>query len=422
MKVGAAALRALSMATVAAAAAEPSAAAAAAAAASASLSRAARVRGAVLGGLVGDSLALGGHYEYDARVIADRIGSYTELSAPTVNYGVGWGRANYHPGKKAGDMTDAGDVAMMLLEYLSTLPAEARFDFDAFAAHWRDEIEVRGYGSCNFQSVGREATECPPGTRPGYLNGATRRTLDALRGAPGARGAARRALAADVNCLFGATHVAPLLALREYAADEAALVRDAVATVYISHRNRDPVAAADFLARASFRLLGGAPLRAALEGAAAATGDAFISARLAEALAKAAEAADAASPLAAQGRFTDDAAITSLARLWDVGKNEPIKVGKASPTEGALPAALYFSLRYEGSLEQALVANANCGGDSGARAMVIGLLLGAVHGDAAVPPRWAAAHAAHPRARELLAALEARGAGGGGAGGAASEL
>ena len=41
------------------------------------LSRAARVRGAVLGGLVGDALALGGHYEYDARVIADRVGSYT---------------------------------------------------------------------------------------------------------------------------------------------------------------------------------------------------------------------------------------------------------------------------------------------------------------------------------------------------------
>jgi hypothetical protein len=265
-------------------------------------------------------------------VIADRVGSYTELSAPTVNYGVGWGRANYHPGKVAGDMTDAGDVALMLLEYLAALPAGNAFDFDGWAAHWRAEIEERGYGSCNFQSVGRESADCPPGTRAGYLNGATRRTLEALRGAPGARGEARRALAADVNCLFGATHVAPLLALRAYAADEAALVRDAVATVYISHRHRDPVAAAEFLARAAFRLLGGAPLRAALEDAAAATRDAFISARLAEAVAKAAEVADAASPLAAQGRFADDSAITSLARLWDVGRAEPIKVGKASPT------------------------------------------------------------------------------------------
>jgi hypothetical protein len=35
-----------------------------------------------------------------------------------------------------------------------------------------------------------------------------------------------------------------------------------------------------------------------------------------------------------------------MARLWDVGKSEPIKVGKASPTEGALPSALYFALKY----------------------------------------------------------------------------
>ena len=134
------------------------------AAATSPLSRAARARGAVLGGLVGDALALGGHYEYSAKVIADRVGSYTELSAPTVNYGVGWGRANYHPGKVAGDMTDAGDVALMLLEYLGALPAGGAFDFDGWAAHWRAEIEERGYGSCNFQSVGREATGCPPGT------------------------------------------------------------------------------------------------------------------------------------------------------------------------------------------------------------------------------------------------------------------
>ena len=69
--------------------------------------------------------------------------------------------------------------------------------------------------------------------------------------------------------------------------------------------------------------------------------------------------------------FADDIAITSMARLWDVGKSEPIKVGKASPTEGALPAALYFAIKYHrlatasttGGFEEALVANANCGGD-----------------------------------------------------------
>ena len=41
-----------------------------------------------------------------------------------------------------------------------------------------------------------------------------------------------------------------------------------------------------------------------------------------------------------------DLALTSMARLWDVGRSEPIKVGKASPTEGTLPGAVYFILKY----------------------------------------------------------------------------
>ena len=325
-----------------------------------------------------------------------------------MNYGVGWGRANYHPGKLAGDFTDAGDFALFLLEHLASAPA---YDFDAWAEHWRAEIDERGYGACNFQSVGRDATGCPPGLRPGYLNGATRRTLDAVRAHRSARGAARRALAADVNCLFGATRVAPLLAVPALAADESALVAASVSQVFTTHRHRDPIAAAEFLARAAFRLLNGEPLRAALNGAANATGDAFIHARLAEAVAKVAEAADASTPLAQQGRFTDDAAITSLARLWDVGRGEPIKVGKASPTEGALPASLYFALRYENSLEAALIANADCGGDSGARAMVIGLILGLKHGEGGVPARWAEGLRAGAQVRAALAAIEARGEG-----------
>ena len=59
------------------------------------------------------------------------------------------------------------------------------------------------------------------------------------------------------------------------------------------------------------------------------------------------------------------------------GKTEPIKIGKASPTEGALPASLYFALKYKDNVEEALIANAGCGGDSAARGMVIGMLLGA---------------------------------------------
>ena len=141
------------------------------------------------------------------------------------------------------------------------------------------------------------------------------------------------------------------------------------------------------------------PLQQALEQAASLSSHEPIRTWLQSAVAKVAEANDPSSALSRQ-EFVDDIAVTSMARLWDVGKSEPIKVGKASPTEGALPSALYFALkyrtpafkssaalishtilrRYHNSFEQAIIANANVGGDSAARGIVIGMLLGSAEG------------------------------------------
>ena len=75
-------------------------------------------------------------------------------------------------------------------------------------------------------------------------------------------------------------------------------------------------------------------LEAALDAAAEATGDAFISARLADAKAKVGEARDPASALSKHD-LVDDTALTSMARLWDVGKSEPIKVGALTACDPA---------------------------------------------------------------------------------------
>lgn len=48
-------------------------------------------------------------------------------------------------------------------------------------------------------------------------------------------------------------------------------------------------------------------------------------AQVEQALDKVAEAADKTRPLHSE-EFVDDLALTSMARLWDVGKSEPIKV------------------------------------------------------------------------------------------------
>ena len=352
-----------------------------------------------------------GHYEYDAPKIKSLVGRYTDFVAHGhgmggQTHGVGWGQHNYHPGKRAGDLTDAGEVALMLLEHLAA--TRGQYDFDAFEQHWYNEITRAGYGSCNFQSAPQGV--CPPNSRPGYLNGATRHTLHTLSQYPEAqrpRGEARKRVAAQVNCLVAATHFLPLFLVESR---ESELVAAAVSTVYLSHSHADPVAAAEFLARTVHRIVyARMPLDAAVHAAAAATGSEFISARVREAVAKVAEANDPNSDLY-KHEFVDDVAITSLARLWDFKANSPpIKVGKASPTEGALPAALYFALKYRDSLENALIANAGVGGDSAVRAVVIGTLLGAVHGESALPARWLATLNSRAHAQSLMQQLASLG-------------
>merc|ERR1712187_512972 len=75
--------------------------------------------------------------------------------------------------------------------------------------------------------------------------------------------------------------------------------------------------------------------------------------------------------------FVDDLAATSMARLWDVGKSEPIKVGKASPTEGTLPTSVYLILKYQNDFTAGVKANAMIGGDNASRSIAVGMVLGA---------------------------------------------
>ena len=77
--------------------------------------------------------------------------------------------------------------------------------------------------------------------------------------------------------------------------------------------------------------------------------------------------------------------VWGMCRLWDVGKSEPIKVGKASPTEGTLPSSVYIILKYVDDFTAAAKANAMVGGDNASRAVAIGMVLGAYHGVHGIP-------------------------------------
>lgn len=59
-------------------------------------------------------------------------------------------------------------------------------------------------------------------------------------------------------------------------------------------------------------------------------------------------------------------------------------MGKASPTEGTLPGAIYFIVKY-GNLAEAARANAEVGGDNASRSIAVGMVLGAWEGVEGVP-------------------------------------
>jgi len=151
-----------------------------------------------------------------------------------------------------------------------------------------------------------------------------------------------------------------------------------------THRETTAQQGGEFFARVTYRVIHkGLTPRQAIEQVAQSSPK-FIQQKVKQAVEKVAEATDPAQPLSKE-EFVDDLALTSMARLWDVGRSEPIKVGKASPTEGTLPGSIYFILKYEGDFAGAVKANAMVGGDSASRAIAIGMVMGAAEGVDAIP-------------------------------------
>lgn len=148
-----------------------------------------------------------------------------------------------------------------------------------------------------------------------------------------------------------------------------------------THRSEEALSGGEFFARVTHRVINGEAPNDAIENVAV-TMSSFIQNKVKQAIAKYQEATDENSSLYKE-KFADDLALTSMAKLWDIGRSEPIRVGKASPTEGTLPSSVYFILKYfdkEDGLNRALAANAMVGGDNASRAIAIGMVLGAYSG------------------------------------------
>jgi ADP-ribosylglycohydrolase len=159
----------------------------------------------------------------------------------------------------------------------------------------------------------------------------------------------------------------------------------AARTMMFTHRETTALDGGEFFTRVAFRIIQkGLTPREAIEEVAK-TSSNFIKQKVKQALDKVEEALNPQKTLGTQ-EFCDDLALTSMARLWEVGKTEPIKVGKASPTEGTLPGSVYLIVKHN-DFYKAAKANAEIGGDSASRSVAIGMVLGAWQGLEGIPQR-----------------------------------
>jgi ADP-ribosylglycohydrolase len=235
---------------------------------------------------------------------------------------------SYHAGKSAGEQTHLGDQTLVLLDSLRESGGFSLADFtNRWGAMWS------GYS--------------------GFVDHATKETLGRL-----GTGAGRSEEGSKE--LGGAARIAPLVAaMADGEVDDVVLA--ARAQTGLTHGSPLAGDVAEFLTRVVIRVVDGEEPRAAIE---VARGGDFATLDLAAMLARVSE-------------------VNSM----DVGPAAE-SLGLGCPIPSALPVTLMLLDRYADDFELALVENVMVGGDSAARGLVLGMILGAHHGVGAIRNDW----------------------------------
>jgi len=250
---------------------------------------------------------------------------------------------SYHPTKDLGEFTHYGDQELVLLE---SVAAKKGFDLEDFSGRWRDLF--RDY--------------------KGYVDQATRGTL-----ANYAAGKKASDAGSMSNDLSGAARIAPLGAV--YSEDLDGFVASARAQTAMTHRDPITVECAEFFARILFIILKGMPPSIAIQKTAA-------------------------------ERFTGLPIESWVGGGVDsVGKDSTSAIagfGQSCHTPEAFPGIVHIVCKYEKDFREALVRSVMAGGDNAARAMAVGMILGAHLGLGAVPRDWVSELKQKPRITALF--------------------
>lgn len=277
-----------------------------------------------------------------AMVLASFAGDSLALGAHWI-YDTGrireqWGRVDrllkplpdsYHPSKGAGEFTHYGDQALVLLESIADL---GTFRLTDFSMRWK----------ALFQDYS------------GYYDKATKATLKNFSDGMGPEEAG-----SSSSDLAGASRVAPLVYL--FQDDLDALLEASRAQTMMTHHHPMVIDGSLFFSAVAWMVLRGESPRLAMEEV---SRNRFAGTPIAKWVNDGIQSREADSITAVHG------------------------FGQSCHIDDAFPGVVHLISKYEANLEEALVQSVMAGGDSAARAMVVGMVLGAHLGEKDIPSRW----------------------------------
>ena len=338
-----------------------------------------RIKGAIMGGLIGDALGVGPHWYYDFDELKAAYGEWIDdYTAPKPD--------RYHAGLRAGDSSQTGQISIMLLESV---------------------VACNGYDEADFTRRFDDLLATLDGSPEGG-----RFTDWAVRDLWQTRNAGRDW--SQVDSLADTPDAAirsPILAAR-YADDLALAVQNIHTNVKLTHR--DPFIIGQSIA---FGLV----VRALINGVSFSEVSSTIFERAKEQDIPLYFPADSAytmedgtcEPVTLQAPFYP--ALMQPGWAYAAAHDPSITIEPASAacrlfglacTMGfMLPAAYYLVARYEDDFEMAVLSAINGGGHNLARASLTGALSGAMVGLSDIPERFVTGLADHEHLLDLCDSL-----------------
>ncbi|MDF1881712.1 ADP-ribosylglycohydrolase family protein [Sulfurimonas sp. MAG313] len=248
----------------------------------------------------------------------------------------------YHGPKKAGDFTHYGDQCMWLLE---SIALEKEFSLASFSTRWKEYMS-------DYQ---------------GYIDGASKACLENLKA-----GKSAMESGSSSQDLSVVGRIAPLALL--FCDEQKSFEDSAVLQTKMTHNSVESINATRFFSQLLYLVFQGYTPKNSILAMLEESHDDKLKAWMKAALAS-----------------TEHDSVESINAC-----------GQSCNVNGACPSSLHLILKYENNYEEAMRQNVYAGGDSAARGMVVGMILGAYNGLDKIPKPWREALSSKDRLEEYM--------------------